>query len=273
MTREWFTGIVSSRNKPVTIDTRVANPARVYDYWLGGKDNFAADRELAQEVIAVNPGILAEVRANRAFLGRAVRYLAAKAGVRQFLDIGTGMPTADNTHEVAQRAAPESRVLYVDNDPVVIAHAHALLTGTPDGATSYLEADVRDVETVLAQAKRTLDFTQPIGIMLLMILMMIPDADPYGIVRRLVKEAPAGSYLIISHPAGDIEAQQMADMAERLSRPGPEMTLRTHAEVSRFFDGLELLEPGVVGLSDWRPDPGDVRPAVAAGWCGVAGKP
>jgi hypothetical protein len=270
---QWFKGIVPSRDKAVAVDTRVANPARVYDYWLGGKDNFAADRELADEVIEINPGILAEVRMNRAFLGRAVRHLAADAGIRQFLDIGTGMPTADNTHEVAQRVAPECRVVYVDNDPIVIAHARALLSGTRDGVTSYVEADLRDVELVLAQAKRTLDFGQPIGIMLLMILMMIPDADPYDIVRRLAEEAPPGSYLAISHPSGDIRAQQMADMAERLSRPGPEMTLRTRTEVSRFFNGLDLLEPGVVALPDWRPDPGEVRPDAATGWCGVACKP
>jgi hypothetical protein len=273
MTDVWFKGIAPSRGKSAGFDISVANPARVYDCWLGGKDNFAADRKLAMEAMAANPEILAEVRTNRAFLGRAVRHLVAEAGVRQFLDIGTGMPTADNTHEVAQWTAPECRVVYVDNDPVVLTHARALLTSAPDGTIAYLEADVRDVDTILEQAKQTLDFTQPIAIMLLMVLHMIPDADdPYGIVTRLVEAVPSGSYLAISHPASDISAQLMADMAERLSRSGPEMTPRTNTQVSRFFTGLELLEPGVVALADWRPGPADVRPAVAPGWCGAARK-
>jgi hypothetical protein len=273
VTNVWFKGITPSRGRPAEFDTSVANPARVYDCWLGGKDNFAADRELAMEAMAANPGILAEVRANRAFLRRAVRHLAARAGVRQFLDIGTGLPTADNTHEVAQWIAPESRVVYVDHDAVVLAHARALLTSAPDGTTSFVEADLRDVGTVLDRAEQTLDFTKPIAIMLLMILHMIPDADdPNGIVARLVEAVPPGSYLVISHPASDISARPMADMAQRLSRSGPEMTARTNPEVSRFFTGLELLEPGVVALADWRPGPADVRPAVAPGWCGVAQK-
>jgi hypothetical protein len=273
MTSVWYKGIVPSRDKPAEIDTRVANPARVYDFWLGGKDNFAADRELGRAAIAANPEILAEVHANRAFLGRAVRHLAAKAGIRQFLDIGTGMPTADNTHEVAQQVDPECRVVYVDNDPVVLTHARALLTSTPDGTTSFLETDVRDVDALLEQAKQALDFTQPIAIMLLMILHMVLGADdPHRIVGRLVEAVPSGSYLAISHPASDVSARLMADMADQLSRPGPAMIARTHAEVSRFFTGLELLEPGVVALADWRPGPRDVRPAVAPGWCGVARK-
>ena len=186
-------------------DTSVAHPARVYDYWLGGKDNFAADREAAERVLAVSPGLRFRVRANRAFLARSVRYLAADAGIRQFLDIGTGIPSANNTHEVAQSVAPDARIVYVDNDPIVLVHARALLTGTEQGATAYIEADLRDTADILAQAARTLDFSQPVAIMLLGILHLISDSeDPYRIVAQLVDAVPPGSYLAISHPAIDI---------------------------------------------------------------------
>ncbi len=186
-------------------DTSVAHPARVYDYWLGGKDNFAADREAAERVLAVSPGLRFRVRANRAFLARSVRYLAGEAGIRQFLDIGTGIPSANNTHEVAQSVAPDARIVYVDNDPIVLVHARALLTGTEQGRTAYIEGDLRDTQTILEQAARTLDFSQPVAIMLLGILHLISDSeDPYGIVARLVDAVPAGSYLAISHPASDI---------------------------------------------------------------------
>jgi S-adenosyl methyltransferase len=275
MTGQWFPGIVPSRGEPVEIDTTVAHQARIYNYWLGGKDNFAADREAAEEAIAANPGIVAGVRTNRAFLRRAVQYLAGEAGIRQFLDIGTGIPTADNTHEVAQEVAPECRVVYVDNDPIVLAHARALLTSTPEGSTGYLDADLREVGTIVDRAAHVLDLTQPVAIMLLMILQVIPDSDdPYGIVARLLAAVPAGSYLTVSHPASDHRAQMMADMAKRLNQrmAGPRLTPRSHAEVSRFFDGLEMLDPGLVAPAHWRPDPRYAIPEAATGWCGVARK-
>jgi hypothetical protein len=256
------------------IDTGVAHPARVYDYWLGGKDNFAADREAAEQVIAVRPRIRADVRANRAFLGRAVRYLAADAGIRQFLDIGTGLPSADNTHEVAQSAAPDSRVVYADNDPIVLAHARALLTSTPEGVTDYVDADLRDTGQVLAQAARTLDLSQPAAVMLIAVLHHIPDtADPYGIVAQLTAAIAPGSYLVISHPAADIDTEAVAEVARRYNARVPAgQQRRSHEEMARFFDGLELLEPGIVQTTQWRPPVlGSTTPVPM--WAGVGRKP
>ena len=257
------------------IDTQHAHSARIYNYWLGGKDNYAADREAAEQAIAANPGIVTDVRANRAFLARAVRYLAAECGIRQFLDIGTGLPTASNTHQVAQAADPASRVVYVDNDPVVLVHARALLTSTPEGETAYLEADLRDTSAILQAAAQTLDFGQPIALMLLIILHLIPDADdPYGIVSTLVQALPVGSYLVLAHPASDIRAAKMAEMTRRVNErmSGPKATMRDRAVITRFFDGLQLLEPGVVQPQHWRPDPGSLSPPQVTAWCGVAQK-
>ena len=241
--------------EPTTFDTSVAHISRVYDYWLGGKDNYPADREAAEQVIQAYPGILASVRAQRAFLGRVVRYLTAEAGIRQFLDIGTGIPSANNTHEVAQAVAPESRVVYVDNDPVVLAHARALLTSGPHGATEYIDADLHDTGTILHEAARTLDFSRPVAVLLLGVLHMIPDADdPCGILVRLLAGTVPGSYLAISHPAIDVAAGRMAETQRRYNElAAVPATLRTHAEVARFFEGLDLLEPGVVQLHRWRP--------------------
>ena len=256
------------------LDTSVAHPARVYDYWLGGKDNFAADREAAERVLAAAPGLRYRVRANRAFLGRATRYLAAEAGVRQFLDIGTGIPTADNTHEVAQRAAPDSRVVYVDNDPVVLLHAQALLRSTPEGATDYLQADLRDPGTILDRAAAILDFSQPVALMLLGVLHLIQDAeDPWGIVARLMAALPAGSYLTISHPAIDIHHTQANAQRVYNERVATPQTLRTREQVEKFFTGLELVEPGLVQVHQWRPDPGDyVAEGTVSAHGGVARK-
>ncbi len=258
------------------LDTSVAHPARVYDFWLGGKDNFEVDREAARQAIDAFPGVVDGVRANRAFLGRAVRYLAAEALIRQFLDIGTGLPTADNTHEVAQAVAPECRVVYADNDPIVLTHARALLTST-GGVTAYVDADIRDTGKILRAAARTLDFEMPVAIILLGILQLIPDSDnPHGIVTRLAEAIPSGSYLVISHPTGEIDTAAMTEMAKRLNeRSAPaQMTLRTHAEISRFFDGLELVEPGLVPVNRWRPPPDDIeRPRNVPNYCGVAIKP
>jgi hypothetical protein len=260
------------------LDTSVAHPARVYDYWLGGKDNYAADREAAEAAIADNPFIVPGVRTNREFLGRAVRHLAGEAGIRQFLDVGTGIPTADNTHEVAQAAAPEARIVYVDNDPIVLVHARELLTSTPEGATDYIEADVRDPGRVLEQAAATLDFGQPVAVMLLAILQFISDAeDPCALVGALLDAVVPGSYLVISHPASDVYAQAMANMARSLNKRQREpdhVRFRSQAEVSRFFDGLDLAEPGVVQPHRWRPGPGSFVPAHdISAWCGVARRP
>ena len=255
-------------------DTSVAHIARVYDYWLGGKDNFAADRAAAEQAIAAYPDIVFSVRANRAFLARAVRHLAGEAGIRQFLDIGTGIPASSNTHEVAQSVAPESRVVYVDNDPVVLAHARALLTSGPHGATSYLDADLRDIGRVLSTAAETLDFSQPVAVMLMAILQHIDDADdPWAIVATLLDAVPAGSYLALSHPASDIEAEAQGELARRLNRTMAEgVTLRDHAQVTRFFSGLEVVEPGLVRVPEWRPT-SDLEASSPAGlWGGVGRK-
>jgi trans-aconitate methyltransferase len=245
--------------EPPDIDITVAHQARVYDYTLGGKDNFPADREAAEKAMQASPDVVATARANRAFLGRAVRYLATEAGVRQFLDIGTGIPSAGNTHEVAQGAAPESRIVYVDNDPIVLAHARALLTSAPGGKTAYLNADARDPETILARAAETLDFNQPIAIMMLLILHVIDD--PYAVTSRLLDAVPAGSYLAVSIPASDIQPEASAAAARRVNEDVPGIfNLFSRAEVARFFDGLELLEPGVVPANHWRPGPGGPDP-------------
>jgi len=257
------------------IDTSVAHPARVYDYWLGGKDNFAADREAAERVLAATPGLRFRVRANRAFLARAVRYLAADAGIRQFLDIGTGIPSANNTHEVAQEVAPDSRVVYVDNDPIVLSHARALLASTPQGATQYIDGDLRDGTAIVVQAGQTLDFSQPVALMLLGILHLIQDSEaPHEIVSGLMDALPPGSYLAISHPASDIhpgQAEAQKRYNERVSTP---QTLRSRDEVATFFEGLEMVPPGLVYVHTWRPGPGDIAPADGvSAHGGVARKP
>ena len=262
-------------NRPRGLDTRMAHPARVYDVWLGGKDNFAADREAARQAVAANPGILDAVRANRAFLGRAVTHLAGSAGIRQFLDIGTGIPAAENTHEVAQRVAPDARIVYVDNDQVVLAYSRALLGSAPEGATAYIDADLRDVDTILARAADTLDLGRPVGLVLAAILQYIPDDDdPYGIVARLVDALAPGSHVMISHPASDIQTDEVAESMRRYNERAAEpATPRTRAGVTRFFDGLDVLEPGVVQIPRWRPAPGSVPDDSIVMWGGVAVKP
>jgi trans-aconitate methyltransferase len=258
------------------LNTAVAHQSRIYDYWLGGKDNYAADRAAAEAALAVYPGLRRGVRAQRAFLANAVDYLVRTADVRQFLDIGTGIPTANNTHEVAQTADPTARVVYVDNDPIVLAHARALLTGMPEGATSYLDADLRDTEKILAGAAELLDFSQPIAVLLIGILQLIPDDDdPGAIVARLMQAVPPGSWLAVFHPASDLLADQMGEVARRVSENATtQTTLRSRAEVLQFLSGLELLEPGLVQVHRWRPgtevpDIGDVVP----GYAGLARKP
>nr|WP_296066660.1 SAM-dependent methyltransferase [uncultured Actinoplanes sp.] len=249
------------RPAPPAIDASVAHPARRYDYWLGGKDNFAADRESGDAIAATFPAIRTAVVENRRFLRRAVSYLAASCGVRQFLDIGTGLPTADNTHEVAQRVAPAARVVYVDNDPLVLVHARALLTGTGPGETAYVDADLRDPARILRDAAATLDFSEPIALMLIAVLHFIPEEDdPYAVVRTLTGALPPGSFVAISHATSDYLPPEVA--AELHSGKHGQGRLRTRPEFTRFFDGLDLLSPGVVPLSEWRDDTEDrTRPA------------
>jgi S-adenosyl methyltransferase len=256
-------------------DTSIAHIARVYDFWLGGKDNYAADRLAGQAALEAYPFIAAGVRANRAFLARVVRYLAGEAGIRQFLDIGTGIPTVNNTHEVAQAIAPDSRVVYVDNDPIVLAHARALLTSSPDGATAYLDADFRDMDKILADASETLDLSQPVGVMLIAILHLIDDeADPHASVAKLIAAVPSGSYLAISHLSSDIAATAARTEAhDRLRELMHEkQTLRSKEEVSSFFTGLEMVEPGLVRIPEWRPENEADAKSPSALWGGVARK-
>ncbi len=256
-------------------DTSVPHIARVYDYWLGGKDNFAADRELGEQTLQAYPNLVFSVRANRAFLARAVRFLAGEAGIRQFLDIGTGIPTANNTHEVAQGIAPEARIVYVDNDPIVLSHARALLKSSPEGTCAYLDADLRDPDRILAAAAGTLDFGQPVAVMLIAVMHFIgEDAQASAIIGRLMAACAPGSFVVISHVGGDIDAAQQTEMVRRLNQSVAEKaTLRDHAGVTRLFDGLQLVEPGVVRVSDWRPN-SDLEAARPTGlWGGVARKP
>jgi trans-aconitate methyltransferase len=261
---------------PDGVDTSVAHQARVYDYWLGGKDNFAVDREAAELALAAYPGLRRGVRLQRAFLASAVRYLAATAGIGQFLDVGTGIPTANNTHDVAQAVAPAARVVYVDNDPMVLAHARALLTSSVEGATTYLDCDLRDTEKLLREAAGLLDFGRPLALLLIGVLQLIADEDdPHAIAARLVEAVPPGSWMAVFHPASDILPEQSHEAARRVSaRSATTTTLRRREEVLRFFDGLELLEPGLVQVHRWRP--GSAAPddgEQVAGWAGLARKP
>jgi hypothetical protein len=256
------------------IDTHVAHIARVYDYWLGGKDNFAVDREIGDKVLQIHPETVLSVQANRKFLARSVRQLAANEGVRQFLDIGTGLPSGNNTHEVAQAVRPEARVVYVDNDPIVLTHARALLTSSPEGATAYLDADIKDTDEILAGAARLLDFSQPVAIMLVAVLHMLRDEDdPQGIVDRFMAAVPAGSFLVISHLASDVQQEAMAEMGRRLNQSmTQQFTMRTRAQVTAFFDGFTLLDPGVVLTHQWRPDSEADADTPGVLWAGAARK-
>jgi O-methyltransferase involved in polyketide biosynthesis len=256
------------------LDTSVAHSARLWNYLLGGKDNFAADREAAEQALALMPELVQSARADREFLGRAVRWLAGPAGIRQFLDVGTGLPTANNTHEVAQAVAPDCRVVYVDNDPMVLVHARALLTSTPEGVTDYIDADLREPETILKAATRTLDFTRPIAIMLLGVLnFIVDDEQAYPIVDQLVDAVPAGSYLVVSHPTREVNGDAVDEAMRMWNASGAApIVARDREGIGRFFERLEMLEPGVVSCSRWRPDPG-TRPAEVSEFCAVGRKP
>jgi hypothetical protein len=252
------------------LDTNSPHSARVWNYWLGGKDNFAADRVVGDQVREMYPDIVRIAQASRAFLVRCVRYLAGEAGIRQFLDIGTGLPTANNTHEVAQQVAPDSRIVYVDNDPLVLVHARALLTSTREGATDYVEADVRDPDTIIREAARTVDFGKPVALMLLGILGNVMDtAEAASIVKRLVDVLPSGSYVAINDGTRSTEAAVAA--AEARGEAGDPYKLRSREELEEFFDGLDLLPPGVVATPLWRPDPGE-EPVEIGVACGLARK-
>jgi hypothetical protein len=266
--------MVSSESVPSGFDTNVPHIARVYDYWLGGKDNYAADRAAGDAALQAYPDLASSVRANRAFLARAVTYLVREAGIRQFLDIGTGIPTANNTHEVAQVAAEECSIVYVDNDPIVLAHARALLDSTTTGRTAYIDADLRNPGSILEQAARVLDFQEPIAVMLVAVLHCITDDDrPHEIVEQLMAATTPGSSLTISHPAADIAQAAGAEAARRYNERASEpATFRDHASVARFFDGLELVPPGLVKVPDWKPD-SDLEAARPSNlWGGVAFK-
>jgi hypothetical protein len=267
----------SSRDGSGLDPTRM-HPARRYNYWLGGKDNFAVDRASGDEIEKAFPGMRAGVQANRAVLGRMTQYLASEAGVRQFLDIGTGLPTADNTHEVAQRIAPETRVVYVDNDPLVMVHARALLTSAPEGRTAYIEADLRDPQSILAdpQLRQTLDLNRPIALMLVAILHFIHgpgQAQP--LVRHLIDALPVGSYLAVTHFTTDFLPEEERALYQQLLNDGQiDIWPRDRHEFTRFFDGLELVDPGIALATLWRPDTDtdDVDPSRISNWAGLGRK-
>jgi hypothetical protein len=255
------------------------HPARVYDYLLGGKDNFAADRAAAQRGLQANPHSRIPPRENRAFLRRVVRHLAKEGGIRQFLDIGTGIPTSPNVHEVAQDVVPDARIVYVDNDPLVLAYARALLTSSPQGRTAYIDADLRDVDTLLAspRLRETIDLNQPVGLLLIAIMHFVgDDDDPYGLVERLLAALPSGSYLALSHLTGDFDPAAWEGVAAVYRRTGVTMQVRSRPDIERFFTGLEMIEPGVQVLPAWRPEadtgdpPTDVQVSV---YGGLARKP
>jgi hypothetical protein len=258
------------------IDTTVPHSARVWNYWLGGKDNYKIDRMVAEEFAGTFPGIVEIARQVRLFLFRAIRYLVVEAGLRQFLDIGTGLPTANNTHEIAQGMVPQARIVYVDNDPLVLVHARALLTSSPEGVTDYVQADLRDPDRILQEAAKTLDFTQPIGLIMLAILGHLPDSDdPHGIVSRLLAALPSGSYLALSE---DTDTHAANNEATRIYNQNPNSASRYHLrspeQIGRFFDGLELVEPGVVSTSQWRPEPSHRGEAIEIShYAGVGRKP
>ncbi len=273
----WWESVVHDAGSPVPadIDTTTPHIARVYDYFLGGKDNFAVDRAAGDEFAELMPAVVTTIRQGRPVLGRVVRFLVTDCGIRQFLDIGAGLPTAANTHQVAQRAAPECRVVYVDNDPMVLAHARALLTSCPEGRTAYIHADLRDTGRILAEAARTLDFDEPVAVMLSGILHCIPDdEDPWRIVADLVDAVTPGSYFLIAHPASDIVTGAPAATAKINSRLSEPITFRARDQIARFLAGLEIVEPGLVQPQQWRPDQDTPQPDhPLAVWCAVGRKP
>lgn len=253
-------GDVSEGHSPTAgsarLNTSVAHNARVWNYWIGGKDNYEVDQRVGEHVAGMFPVIRAVARADRDFLGRAVRHLAGERGIRQFLDVGTGLPTVDNTHEIAQRIAPDSRIVYVDNDPIVLVHARSLLTSSAEGVTDYIDADVHDPEAIVRRAGDTLDLRQPVAVMMLGILNFVLDTgEAREIVRRIMAAVPSGSHLVLTHPTHDAEVGgegNAAAMEFWNANATPPITARSHAEIAAFLDGLELVEPGLVPCSQWR---------------------
>jgi O-methyltransferase involved in polyketide biosynthesis len=248
---------VSSEWASAEIDSTIPHSSRVYDYWLGGKDNFAADRELAANIERFLPIMPAKVRVNRAFLGRAVRYLTEVEGIRQFLDLGAGLPTARNTHEVAQESTPDARVLYVDNDPVVVAHARALMAGHGPGQTGFVLADLSDPDSIFHHPTftATLDITEPVGVLMLAVLMHLDSWEhPHGAVSKLMAQLPPGSCLAVTHLTGDYDPAGVARLVAASQQQGTAVVSRTRGEVEDFFAGLELIPPGVVPVTSWRPE-------------------
>jgi hypothetical protein len=268
--------VSSEENEPLSrVDDTRPHSARVWNYWLGGKDNFAVDRQVGEQVRQMLPSIVEQARAYRAFLGRAVSHLAGELGVRQFLDIGTGLPTAENTHQVAQRTAPDARIVYVDNDPLVLVHARALLTSTPEGRTDYLDADLHDPASILDRARDLLDFDRPIALMLVGVLHHVErTAEAREIVDRLKLSLPTGSYLVVNHATNAVYGATSDDAVRHWNQFGrPTVTLRPVADIARFFDGFELLPPGVVSCSRWRPGAADADSVEVDEFAGVARKP
>ncbi|MFF4354134.1 SAM-dependent methyltransferase [Streptomyces sp. NPDC001530] len=245
---------------PLEIDTSKPHPARMYDWYLGGKDNYPVDEEMGRQMLALDPRVPVMARVNRAFMHRATRWLA-EHGVRQFLDIGTGIPTEPNLHQIAQEIAPDARVVYCDNDPIVLAHAAALLRGTEDGATEYLQADVRDPDAILDGAKKILDFSRPVALSLVALLHFISDEDgAHALVERLLSELPSGSYLMITHATADFTPVESAAAIEKLKAVGVTLALRSRAEFAGFFQGLDLVEPGIEVPHQWHPELGEPVP-------------
>ncbi|WP_330283928.1 SAM-dependent methyltransferase [Streptomyces sp. NBC_00588] len=268
---------MTGQQPPPTIDTSRPHPARMYDWYLGGKDNYPVDEAMGRQMLALDPRVPVMARVNRAFMHRTTRWLA-EHGVRQFLDVGTGIPTEPNLHRIAQEIAPEARVVYCDNDPIVLAHAAALLKGTDEGVTEYLQADVRDPDAVLAGARATLDFDRPVALSLIALLHFVSDEDgAHELVGRLLSQLPSGSYLVASHATADFTPEESRAATEKLKAAGVTLALRSREEFTRFFDGLELVEPGVEVPHLWHPELGDPVPGqddgVIPGYGAVGRKP
>ncbi|GAA2630167.1 SAM-dependent methyltransferase [Streptomyces vastus] len=245
----------SAPRQPQHIDTSRPHPARVYDWFLGGKDNYPVDEELGRHILELEPHARRSARSNRWFMHRAIRWSATQAGIRQFLDIGTGIPTEPNLHRLAQATAPDARVLYVDNDPIVLAHAEALLRGRPEGVTQYVQADVREPRKILDQAERVLDFSRPVALSLVALMHFVSDEEgAYELVGSLVDALPSGSCLVLSVITGDYDPRTMEQAVQTYAAGGVTLVARSHAEVARFFKGLEVVEPGIVSLPEWHPE-------------------
>lgn len=260
------------------IDTSRPHPARMYDWFLGGKDNYPVDEEMARQLLELNPLGREMAKCNRAFMHRATRWLGANAGVRQYLDIGTGIPTEPNLHQIAQEVAADSRVVYTDNDPIVLRHAEALLRSSPEGLTEYIQADAREPDRIVEQASKILDFDKPVALSLIALLHFVPDEDgAHELVHRLLEPLASGSYLVISHVTGDYDPENSEKAAELYKAKGVPLALRSRADVSEFFDGLELVDPGVALVAEWRPELGEVvfvpDDGLIPGYVGVARKP